>query len=374
MKENSKLLISLFIVLLINTVFTIKYLSRYTSWAWLIVLILTAFTCSALLIPKAKQSFIKQKMIIPVCILYVLFNFFLLHKIHVSTLNVDRWSVITSFWDNFFSGKYAYNAVSHMGNYPGPMPIYFILALPFYWIGELGFLSIIGILLFIGLVYKKMQHSEMGLFALFFILSSPIFLWETISRSNIFLNSTLILAFLLFLENSDFKKNTSLITIGMMGGLLLSTRNVFALSYLLAFAYYFKIGKLDVKKSVIIGLVLISTFVLTFLPFVWNFSGDFVNRNPFITQSSVLLPSYFQILFFGICFVFIRFLKTKEDVIFYNMLILFITIIIYALYLTSVEGFEKAYFGSKIDISYLIFCLPFALYFQLNYEPKNQKY
>ena len=368
MKVKFRFIVSLAILFFINSVFALKYLSRYTSFSWLIVLILTAVLCAVPFIPKQKQVFVKQKMIIPFFVIYVIFNLFLLHKVPTSSLNVDRFSVITSFWDNFLAGKYAYNAVSHMGNYPGPMPFYFILALPFYLVGELGFLSLIGILLFLSLVYKKIQSSEMGLFVAIFILPSPIFLWETISRSNIFFNSTLILAFLLYLEDSNFQKNRSLLVIGFVGGLLLSTRNVFILSYLLAFSYYFKINKIDVKKSVIIGFSLFTTFAMTFLPFVWNFSSDFRVRNPFITQSSVLLPSYFQYYFFGMCLIFTFLIKSRKDVIFYNVVTLFVTILIYALYVINEEGFEKAYFGNKIDVSYFIFCLPFALYFLLDSE------
>ena len=368
MKVKFKFIVSLAILFFVNTSFAVKYFSRYTSFSWLIVLILTVILCAVPFIPKQKQAFVKQKMIVPFFVIYVIFSLFLLHKVPTSTLNVDRFSVITSFWDNFFAGKYAYNAVSHMGNYPGPMPFYFILALPFYLIEELGFLSLIGILLFLSLVYKKIQNSEMGLFVAFFILSSPIFLWETISRSNIFFNSTLILSFLLYLEDFNFQKNRNLLVIGFVGGLLLSTRNVFILSYLLAFSYYFKISKIDIRKSVIIGFSLFATFAMTFIPFVWNFRGDFMVRNPFITQSSVLLPSYFQYYFFGMCLIFTFLIKSKKDVIFYNVVTLFITILIYALYVINEDGFEKAYFGNKTDVSYFIFCLPFALYFLLDSE------
>jgi len=40
---------------------------------------------------------------------------FIFYKIPVESLNVDRWSVITSFWDNFFKGEYVYFAKSNMG-------------------------------------------------------------------------------------------------------------------------------------------------------------------------------------------------------------------------------------------------------------------
>jgi hypothetical protein len=52
-------------------------------------------------------------------------------------------------WDNYFSGEYVYFAKSNFGNPPGPMPFYYVLALPFYAVGELGYFSLLGIVVFV---------------------------------------------------------------------------------------------------------------------------------------------------------------------------------------------------------------------------------
>ena len=91
-----------------------------------------------------------------------------------------RWSVITSFWDSYFATEYAYFAKSFAGNPPGPMPFYFIMALPFYLIGELGFLSIIGLLLFYWLMWYKKVDSIIRTLILLLILSSFFNLWEVV--------------------------------------------------------------------------------------------------------------------------------------------------------------------------------------------------
>ena len=120
-------------------------------------------------------------------------------------MHVDRWSVIASFWDNYFNGKYVYFAQSFDGNYPGPMPFYFILALPFYIIGELGIFSVLGIFVFMFLMKNKKNSN---ITSMYFILtaSSIFYIWEVCSRSNIFINGVLILySIICFFKNYQKK-------------------------------------------------------------------------------------------------------------------------------------------------------------------------
>ena len=126
-------------------------------------------------------------------LLFFVVFYFAFQKIPVETLKVDRWSVISSFWDNYFGNKYVYFAKSNMNNPPGPMPFYFILALPFYIIGELGYFSILGIVLFFGLLNYKKLNTNLQTTALLLVCSSIFYLHEVICRSNIFLNSTIVL-------------------------------------------------------------------------------------------------------------------------------------------------------------------------------------
>jgi hypothetical protein len=249
-----------------------------------------------------------------------------------------------------------------MGNNPGPMPFYFILALPFYLLKEFAYLSLLGIFLFLYLIFKHSKMSKTYNFIFIFLLTTPILLWETISRSAIFLNATLVLAFLLYLRKCDFNKLKSVVLVGFLGGLLLSTRNVFALTYVLAAGFYIKFHKISFKTAMIALSVMGFTFLLTFLPFIYGFWNAFLRMNPFIIQSAVLVPLHYTLVFFAISFYSIRFLKKEQDIVYYSSIVLFITISGYALYLIGVKSFERAYYGNAIDLSYFIFCLPFALY------------
>ena len=74
---------------------------------------------------------------------------------------------------------------------------------------------------------------------------------------------------------------------------------------------------------------------------------DFLTMNPFIIQSSALMPS--SLSFFCIIIsIFIAFsVKSKEDVIFYSGIMLFLTILLYFGYTIFITDFETTLFKSN---------------------------
>jgi len=112
---------------------------------------------------------------------------------------VDRWSVITSFLEALSKGNYPYLAQSHLGNFPGLIPVYFIIAWPFYRIGEPGYLSLAGLVLFVLFNEKYAQNKNDKLWLTLLLASSPFYLWEVATRSNILINAVLIVIYMLFL-------------------------------------------------------------------------------------------------------------------------------------------------------------------------------
>jgi hypothetical protein len=292
-------------------------------------------------------------------------------KIPYESLNVDRWSVITSFWDNFFKNDYVYFAKSNVGNPPGPMPFYFILALPFYFIGELGYFSILGIVVFLLLLRYNSRSNAVQSTYIILILFSVFYLWEVICRSNVFLNGTLILFSIVYLFKSlENNKRHYLLSNGIIIGLLLSTRNVFVIPYIVAFLFALKYQFVSIKDTLQIGLIAFILFILTFVPFVYNHLEDFKVMNPFKIQSSSLMPLEYCLACIALSFGTILIVKQKSDVYFYSGLILFVTIVFYYVYLIKEYNFEDAFFNSQADISYFILCIPFILYYMVENENK----
>lgn len=364
--KNIKTYISLFIFLFINFAFSVKYLSRVTPYylflSLFIVSIYLFFWKNRFRFRTLFERFNYLNVVI--IILFTIVATFIFTKIPSETLNVDRWSVISEFWNNYFNDQYVYFAKSNDGNYPGPMPFYFILALPFYLLGEFGYFSIAGIaVLFLLLKFNNKSKTIQSIYILLTI-TSMFYIWEVICRSNIFLNSCLILFSILYLFKSIENKNSnSILWNGLIIGLLLSTRNIFVIPYIIAFIYCLKYQYLSIKKTFLIALICIFTFSLTFVPFIYNHINDFKIMNPFIIQSSFLMPLSYSLfcifLSFGTYFI----VKKKNEVYFYSGLILFLTIVLHYIYHIKAHNFEDAFFNSKADISYFILCVPFILFY-----------
>lgn len=367
--------LSVVLLLLVNFIFSIKYLSRYTDYYLLFSLLFFFFT---FLLFNVSFHFFQHKKLLNalnyfILVVYFSLAIFLFTKVDVDSLNVDRWSVITNFWETYFTGEYAYFSTSNQGNPPGPMPFYFIIALPFYILGELGCMSLLGIFIFYFLVKYEFNSKLLTFISLFFICFSIFTLWEVIARSNVFLNGTLVLASLLYFQKFKQYNFKIYLLFAVIIGCLLSTRNSFAIAYIIYFMYLVLSKKMKFGQLFLITFMSILVFVLTFFPFVLGHFDKFLQMNPFLVQSTFLVPFGYSISFLVLAFLVSFFVKNFHDAIFYTGIVFFISIATYSGYQISIHGFLEAYFDSYIDISYFIFCIPFFLYYVLAIDNRREE-
>lgn len=368
--------ISIFIILFINFIFLLKYTERVSEYNWLIAIIISGlyyliYHYRYLL----NRNFKFKKYIFPILIFgFIIASVVIFNFIPQKSLNVDRYSIITSFWDSFLNSEYVYTAKSFDGNMPGPLPFYFILAFPFYLIGELGYFSLFGIIVFALILKYYIKEDYNRIFGIFLIMISAFYLWEIVSRSNIFLNSSLFLAaIILFVNTLIINKNTHVFIFGILFGLLLATRNVLTIPLIILFLYLIKSKNYTLINCIKLGGIASFVFILTFIPFIINHFQVFLEVNPFIIQSSHLMPTWLSIFCIIITFSSYFFIKQKEDIYFYSGVFLFITILFYTIYKTINHGFSIAFYESKIDISYFIFCVPFILFYILKLDDNCTK-
>lgn len=358
--------IAFFFFVLINFIFCIKYSNRITDWylpfSILIAGIYFIIWNYKYLLMRISFPKVFNAMLIGI---FILGSYLVLSKVPIETLKVDRWSVITSFWETYFSGEYAYFAKANTGNPPGPMPFYFILALPFYALGELGLFSLLGIVIFYLLLkYSKIQNHIITS-ALLLLCLSMFYLWEIVGRSNIFTNSVFVLFSIVFFHKQKELTLNRIVITGILTGLFLSTRNVFAIPYLIAFLFAWKTNRITFWKLILMGTIAILTFATTFLPFVIGHLEDFKTMNPFLVQSTFLIPFGYTLGFIAMAVIFGFLCAKVEDVYFFSGLTLFISIAVYFIYHIINTGFATAYYGSIVDISYFILCIPFLLYYSI---------
>jgi len=358
-KIYTKQSLSIFLLLFINFLFSYKYISRLTEFSLLISVILTVFYFILLSNSiKIKSTKLLKMLTYSLLVIFISFAIFAFTKIDVHNLHVDRWSVITSFWDATFNNEYPYLAKSHMGSKPGPMPIYFLLTLPFYLINELGYFSLIAVPILLVLFRKTNANLNYTLLLTCFILTSTSYAWEVSSRSNLLTNTLLILWLLTSFIHSKNKKNLYLYAI--IAGLLLSTRAVFIIPFIIFLIFSLRMKEITFSNFIVCSFIALLTFLGTFLPLIIFYPDSFFEMNPFIVQSTFLIPSYYTFGFILLAFVLSFATKTKTDVYFFSGLSLFLPILIYMLYHFITNGFDT-YYSGKADISYFIFSIPFFI-------------
>lgn len=248
-----------------------------------------------------------------------------------------------------------------MGNYPGPLPVYFLLALPFYFIGEIGIFSITGFLLLALFMRRKLtpRKSVTGLILL--ILSIPI-LWEISVRSTIVVNAVLFILYTSWLLDLDMNKKKNFLLSAILGGLILSTRSILVLVFVVYGMYLLRNRLLLFPKLMLWGSIVLFVLVLTILPFILIYPNAFLKMNPLFVQTEHLLPLWFSFIFIVFAIIAGWYCKRKHNLYFAVGLVYAFFFACYAGYNCFEYGFRQAYLGSAIDLSYGLFGFVFLLF------------
>lgn len=370
--KNFKTNISVVILLFINFIFLYKYSSRYTDFAIYISILVLVFQFLVFKYSTKINISFKLKNIIG----YGIFSFIVslvfisYFAIPVESLNVDRWSVISSFLTELYNGNYPYYAISTMGSYPGPMPIYFLIAAPFNWLGELSILSGLGYAILTVLFFKKANVTQSLKFLLFYTFTSFYLIWEITTRSNLFTFTILVLFVLNEFIDLKYENKLNFYGFALLTGLMLSTRSVYILPYIIFFLSSLINKEIPFSKLFLFLSIAFLAFIAAFIPFIYFFYGDFFTMNPFIIQSSFLVPKIYTLLFILISIMLAFLVKNTSDKFFFSGLSLFIAIFIYAMYNLFNSGREDS---NIIDISYFIFCIPFLIKYLLDNNDSEKK-
>lgn len=364
---KTRQIIAFSLVILINFIFAFKYLSRRNDHFLILSICYILFLIILFVISKKidLKLFRRNFFFYSLVFVYSIAHIILFHFIKVETLNVDRWSVISSFWEQTFSGQYPYNAQSHMGNYPAPLPFYFVLALPFNLLGEIGYLSLAGILI-LAIFLRKFLSTQNSVGALVILFLSVSVFWEISTRSTILINGILFMVYLFWLGKVNFEDTKQYWLSAIIGGLLLSTRTIFALALVIYVVYLFKSKEVALKTLITWSLIIAGVLLLTFLPLLVFYTPEFLIRNPFNVQTDHLFPFNISVIFIALSMIAGFICSRKQDLVFYIASIFVIVLITYFYLCIQRYGFTDAYFKSGIDLSYMLFAFPFLLYFSFS--------
>ncbi len=364
LSKNTSNRISIFSILLINFLFGYKYLLRITPLAFIITLSYTLFLyiVSEYLLSKKTEnlSFIAKILYFSLAI-YCIIAITALFFVDPTQLRVDRWSVITSFWDTVRAGQFPYLAKSHMGCPPGPFPFYFVLSLPFYLLGEIGYFSLAGVLAMVwGLGISSRDDPSRQMAATFLVLSSAAIWWEIIARSGTLINAALIVLYIYHVIRNQEASRRKIMVMGFVGGLLQSTRGIFALPLIIGYTHCFvRPGK--IKEFFLIGVFYVLGFLATLLPLVlWDFNS-FLQYNPLTLQMGFVgLKATIGLMVMAFAAGIV--IKTPQQLYLVTGIILIAAVMVYFVDMFQLHGLSVHSLLNCVDLSYLILSLPFFLF------------
>jgi hypothetical protein len=205
---------------------------------------------------------------------------------------------------------------------------------------------------------------------MFVLLFSVSVFWEISVRSTILLNSILFFLYLFWLQSVDLNNKKQYWTSAVIGGLLLSTRTIFALPFIIYLSFLIKSKEIDLRSLSGWFLIILGVLVLSFSPFLIFYYHEFVKINPFNVQSEHLFPFKVSLIFILLSVLAGFICSNKMEILYYSCGIFVLILITYFTLSVHRYGLMYAYLKSSIDLSYMLFIFPFLLFFSY----KNENY
>ncbi|MFZ2096038.1 MAG: hypothetical protein WAV05_05300 [Anaerolineales bacterium] len=273
------------------------------------------------------------------------------------TSRVSRLTAMNEWIDRLLAGKYPWSLSVQFD--PSGLPFLFIMAMPFYFLGNIGYLEVIGIiLLWVALftIYTEPRARWLPFSALVLL---PMFYYEVIVRSELLFNLTLIIVLVLLSERYlDVRKmNIQFFGLAILFGLGLSTRTIVGLVYAGYYVYKFR---QQIWHGILFSMFTLVIFGLTLLPFIiWN-PNVFFTEGPFFVQF-LHLPLTLAGLFVIIIVLLAWKALNLREVIFFEGILLFVIVTVAFLSKVAEVGVNSAVLKDGFDITYFIFSVPFFL-------------
>ena len=358
--------ISLIFITVINLIFVVKYAAEYlhspniAPAIYLILFITILTTLNSKHLTKFSEWIDRKYFFIVIILLF-------LSIVFIYTIprfgSVGRLTAIEEWLGLLFNGIYPYTSYIT----PSAFPFFYFLISPFYFINQLGFLEVTGLLILL-LLIKKYSVSNRNLIVLLFLLFvSPILYHDFAVRSELTFNVALFIILAAFLNDEVKLKGFRFLLFGVLFGLVLSTRSVMIVPMIIFLLFYFRN---DFKKLFLFGAIIVVVFILQILPLVIWDANLFIEKGPFAIQSHLAdLPKWF----IGFCIIlsiyFGWIVQNIREVFFTTGIMLFIMIITSYISKIFEFGFQLAFFGDNyIDPAYLAFVLPFLILSVEDYE------
>lgn len=351
------------IFIFINTLFVIKYASRIDAFNGFVVALIYTLLLSIISFVYIRlnlKNYYKSLFYIT-SVLFFVFTIYLNINVDGNTLLVDRWSAMEVGIKALLNGEYPYSALDHLNARTSNLPTLLFIGIPFYFLGNVGFLQSFTFLLFIYITLKVFNTYKGRLLCILLLIFSPSYLWEVYVKSDLMSNFIIILAVVVFMQDRIFKniKMSPLFESFLLTSLIMTRITAVIPISILFFKHFYKFSAQ--KKTIFITVSLATIIIFSYICFNKVSSLEhFYEHNPFELQNRQL-PSILSLILIIIPMIYSFRAKDIKSIIYLTVIFLLIPVSI--AFFTSIyySGFNATLFESSFDISYFNMVLPFLL-------------
>ena len=366
---ENKLGIAEVLFIVVNALFVEKYSARVFGDASLYVT-LTAIVCYyvllRLVIPyyiyrnKGQETWSKR-IAWGICLLAFVGMVAVQYAVEPYSIQVDRWSALHFPIRNLLLGIYPYSASTHLGGYASPFPVWQILHIPFYLMGNVGLSFFASLALFIWSCWKIQGRDNAFIVSL--LLCSSVAVWYEVAVRSDLITNLLLVAAIINLVSQNLSQQwvkQQRWWIACVVGLLASTRILVLVPLAVLFLPY--LLRMNLRRQCAVMLLSATVFALTFVPFaLWDWQEFYhFQNNPWALQASqghlsdfiifVPLALYLAMTHNGNAFRYYR-----------NSAMMLAAFVIVTFVHNMYLGANWDLFSPTYDITYLSSVLPFCL-------------
>ena len=361
----SKLLVFI-LYLFINALFVYKYgIRQQVIHPFLAISAYIILVC--LIIAVSHRSKLSERQLsiafITISITYAVFGVVINLLVEGHQLNVDRWSAMDVGIQALLNNEYPYAALDHLGGRTSNLPTLFLVGLPFYMIGDVGYLQVAAFILFCLLLYKSLASNRAKLIGLLLLISSSAFNWEVFCKSDLISNFIIVLAYVALVQAKfDQNKGFKPFTLGITSALLLLTRLVTVIPLILLLGRKF-INISGAQKAKFILASTLTASILILIVFKNYGNWEIVSeKNPFELQNRQL-PLVASISIVVLPLIYSLWIQNLRMLLLSSLIFLSLPVFGAFFYKVAMHGLSEAILTHAFDISYFNILTPFVIYF-----------
>ena len=276
-------------------------------------------------------------------------------------IQVDRWSALHFPIENLLGGIYPYSASTHLGGNASPFPVWQILHIPFYLLGNVGLSFFAAAALFLWSCWKEKGRDKALIVSL--LMCSSVAVWyEVAVRSDLITNFLLLAAIinLVFSRMSQAWVERRMWWIACAVGLLACTRILVLIPITVLLLPYFI--RLNLRSQVCVSLLMLVIFALTFVPFaLWDWQAFYYfQNNPWSLQT--WQGNLLDFILFVPITVFLALNYKGCGFRYYRNSALMLAVFVAVTFVHNMyQGENWDLFSSSYDITYFSSALPFCM-------------